>query len=107
MPEVLYNFLLLCKCTNKLGIRGVSYDSINGFYKCDFSYNKIRFYFTDFKTVEEAVYCRKFAEEYFGLDILNKNPVAIEYLNKLDPITINQIHEYVNFTIQAKLNGLI
>lgn len=64
---------------NKIGIRGVSKNPWNS-YKVDFSHNKIRYYFQNWKTIEEAVYCRKFAEEYFGLTMLNRNPLAQQYL---------------------------
>lgn len=64
---------------NKIGIRGICKNPWNS-YKVDFSYNKIRYYFQNWKTIEEAVYCRKFAEEYFGLTMLNRNPLAQQYL---------------------------
>lgn len=64
---------------NKIGIRGVCKNPWNS-YKVDFSHNKIRYYFPNWKTIEEAVYCRKFAEEYFGLTMLNRNPLAQQYL---------------------------
>lgn len=65
---------------NKIGIRGVSQNKKSGLYKCDFSYHGKRFYFKDFKTCEEAVYCRKYAEEFFGLETLSRNPLANQYL---------------------------
>lgn len=64
---------------NKIGIRGISKNPWNS-YKVDFSHNKIRYYFPNWKTIEEAVYCRKFAEEYFNLTMLNRNPLAQQYL---------------------------
>lgn len=65
---------------NKIGIRGVCQNSKNKLFKCDFVYHKQRYYFKDWKTLEEAVYCRKYAEEFFGKDTLNKNPLAQQYL---------------------------
>lgn len=89
------------KINNKIGIRGISYNKANGMYKCDFSYDGTRFYFTDFETLEEAVYCRKYIEEYFNLNILNSNPIANQYLT-LDDKTANDIKEYVYFIINKK-----
>ena len=63
---------------NKIGIRGVSKAGNN--YIVDFSFDKHRFYFKRWNTLEEAVYCRKIAEEIFGLNILNNNPLAKQYL---------------------------
>jgi len=65
---------------SKIGIRGICYHKDWHSYTVDFSFNKNRFYFPHWKTLEEAVYCRKFAEEYFGLNMLNRNPIAQEYL---------------------------
>ena len=65
---------------NKIGIRGITYNPYWHSYVVDFSYNKQRYYFPHWKTIEEAVYCRKFAEECFGLWMLNINPIAQKYL---------------------------
>lgn len=88
---------------NKIGIRGVSYDSRSGLFKVDFSFNKIRFYFIDFETIAEAVCCRNVAENYFGLHITDRNPKAIEYLSSLDHTTIEQITQYAIYEIELKL----
>lgn len=64
---------------NKIGIRGIV-KTPNNTYQVDFSYHKKRIYFPKWKTIEEAVYCRKFVEEYYGLSILDKNPLAHQYL---------------------------
>lgn len=85
---------------NKIGIRGVCQNNKNKLYKCDFSYHKKRFYFKDFKTVEEAVYCRKYAEEYFGIETLSKNPLAKKYLT-LSEEQSSKIKEYVH----SKISG--
>lgn len=63
---------------NRIGIRGVSKCG-KSVYCVDFVFNRIRFYFKHFKTVEEAVLCRRTAEEYFGMDTLKKNPLADKY----------------------------
>ena len=65
---------------NKIGIRGITYNPEWHSYVVDFSHNKQRFYFPHWKTLEEAVYCRKFAEEHFGLWMLNRNPIALKHL---------------------------
>ena len=80
---------------NQIGIRGVSQNKKNGLYKCDFSYHNQRFYFKDWKTCEEAVYCRKIAEDYFGIETLSKNPLAQQYLNKLSEKQKEKIRVYV------------
>lgn len=66
--------------SNKIGIRGITYNPNWHSYVVDFSYNKQRYYFPHWKTLEEAVYCRKFAEEAFGLWMIERNPVAQNYL---------------------------
>ena len=62
----------------------------------DFSFNKNRFYFPHWKTLEEAVYCRKFAEEFFGLNMLNRNPIAQEYLT----LSIQEQQEIKNIVLE-------
>lgn len=80
---------------NKIGIRGVSQVNKTKRYKCDFSYHGHRFYFKDWKTIEEAVYNRKIAEEFFGIKTLSKNPLAAQYLNKLSEKQKQEIANYV------------
>lgn len=77
---------------NKIGIRGIC-KTHSKKYQVDFTYRKQRFYFPYWDTIEEAVYCRKFAEEYFGLQILNNNPLAYKYLtlNKKEQMKIYNI----------------
>lgn len=86
---------------NKIGIRGIC--QITGKFKVDFSNNKIRFYFRDWDTLEEAVYCRKYAEEYFNISILNKNPLAAPLLT-LSAEAANTIKSYVHEVIQKKIS---
>lgn len=68
------------RLSNKIGIRGITYNPNWHSYVVDFSYNKQRYYFPHWKTLEEAVYCRKFAEEAFGLWMIERNPIAQKYL---------------------------
>lgn len=81
---------------NKIGIRGIVYHKNWHSYTVDFSFNKNRYYFPHWKTLEEAVYCRKFCEEYYGLEMLNRNPVAQQLLT-LDE---KRIEEIKNITIE-------
>jgi len=80
---------------NKIGIRGVSQDNRSKKYTCDFSYHKKRFYFKPWNTPEEAVYNRKIIEEYFGIETLNKNPLALQYIEKLTDEQKQLIKNYV------------
>ena len=87
---------------NKIGIRGISQSSSNNWrYQVDFSYRKTRFYFHKWGTIEEAVYCRMYAEEFFGLEILKRNPLALQYLT-LSEEKSQQIKNYVYEVIQNK-----
>ena len=80
---------------SKIGIRGISRISKTKKYKCDFSYHGKRFYFKDWKTVEEAVYNRKIVEDYFGIETLSKNPLAQQYIDKLTEEQKQLIKNYV------------
>ena len=80
---------------NKIGIRGISYSKRDKLYTVDFYYMKKRYYFPRWKTIEEAVYCRKFAEEYFHMNILNNNPLVLQYLT-LDKEKQTEIHNIVD-----------
>lgn len=80
---------------SKIGIRGISQISKTKKYKCDFSYHGKRFYFKDWKTVEEAVYNRKIVEDYFGIETLSKNPLAQQYIDKLTEEQKQLIKNYV------------
>jgi len=64
---------------NKIGIRGIA--QVRNKFQVDFSFNHIRYYFPKWNSLEEAVYCRLFTEEHFGLQILLRNPLATSYLN--------------------------
>ena len=55
---------------------------------------KQRYYFPHWKTIEEAVYCRKFTEEYFHMNILNSNPLVLQYLT-LDEEKQKEIYNIV------------
>lgn len=86
---------------NEIGIRGISYDSNKKLYTCDFYYHGNRYYFKQWKTIQEAVYCRKFAEEYFGQSTLIRNPLAKQYLT-LNDTQAEEIKEYVHQKISRK-----
>lgn len=87
---------------NQLRIRGVSKITKSGLYKCDFSYHKTRYFFRDWKTCAEAVYCRYCAEKYFNLDTLMKNPIALPYLSMLNENQKQEIERYVLNKISRK-----
>lgn len=86
---------------NQIGIRGISRDKRNNTFIVDFTYHKKRFYFRTWKSCTEAVYCRKFAEEYYGIETLNKNPLAQQYLI-LSDIEADKIKQYVHKKISRK-----
>lgn len=69
---------------SKIGIRGISYAKKRNTYVVDFAFNKQRYYFPNWRTLEEAVYCRKFAEEHFGLWTISQNPIAQRLLTLSD-----------------------
>lgn len=79
---------------NKIGIKGISYNKRDKLYIVDFCYMKQRYYFPHWKTIEEAVYCRKFTEEYFHMNILNSNPLVLQYLT-LDEEKQKEIYNIV------------
>lgn len=85
---------------NQIGIRGISPDR-NKTYKVDFAFNKQRYYFKNWNSLEEAVYCRKFAEEFFGLEMLKNNPKAMPYLT-LSKSKQEEIYTYVIEQISRK-----
>lgn len=78
---------------NQIGIRGVS--KSRNKYKVDFYYNNKRYYFKDWKTIEEAVYCRLIAEQLCDLHIAEKNPLIQQYLT-LSLDQQNEIYDYVS-----------
>lgn len=81
---------------NKIGIRGIVFHKEWHSYTVDFSFNKKRFYFPHWKSLQEAVWCRKTCEEYFGLEMLNRNPIAQKYLN----LPKEQIKKVKDITIE-------
>lgn len=80
---------------NQIGIRGVSFSKKNRSYLVDLTYDKKRFYFKEWKTLEEAVWCRYCGEQYFNLNTLKNNPLFKYYdtLSEEQKMTIN------NYTI--------
>lgn len=91
------------KCTNRLGIRGVSIDRVNNLYTVDFAYCSHRFYFKSWKTIEEAVYCRQCAEEHFGVKIIRRNTLARQYVMTLSDDKKLYIKQYVNNIIEESM----
>lgn len=89
------------RCDNKIGIRGVSFSSKEKRYIVDFVYHKVRFYFHHWKDINSAVYCRKYAEEHFGIETLNKNPLAQQYLTLSDD-EAEKIREHVEYIIKYR-----
>ena len=87
---------------NKIGIRGISQDKRNKLYCCDFIHRKQRFYFKPWKMLEEAVYNRKMAEEYFGIETLSRNPLAAKYINELSDYQKEDIRQYTYDKISQK-----
>lgn len=77
-----------------IGIKGISYNKKSKKYAIDFSYNKHRFYFKEFKTIEEAVWCRYCAEKYFNMNMITYNPLFKDY-NILNQNQKNNIQKYV------------
>lgn len=68
---------------NQIGIRGICQTKSHK-YQVDFAFNKKRYRFPYFNTLTEAVYCRKYAEEYFNLSIIEKNPLAQKFFTLSD-----------------------
>lgn len=78
---------------SKIGIRGVSPNG-SGKYTVDFAYNNKRYYFKPWDTLAEAVCCRQAAEDYFGLEMIKRNPKASVIPQLPDP-KANEIKQYV------------
>lgn len=83
------------KVNNKIGIRGISEVKATHGYKCDFIYHGNGFFFKDVKKIEEAVYMRKVAEDYFGMEVLERNPLSKQYIDKLSAEEKQNISQYV------------
>ena len=83
---------------NTIGIRGIVYNKRSKTFKVDFHYHGRRYYTKEWHTIEEAVWCRKCFEDYFGIHALEHNPLANQYytLNDEDKVLI---HEYVTSKI--------
>ena len=64
---------------NTIGVRGISYDKRNGKFTVDFHYHGDRFYVKAWDTPEEAIYCRRCFEDYFGFELVKSNPQADLY----------------------------
>lgn len=78
---------------NQIGIRGVC--KIKHKYKVDFSFKNTRYYFKDWDTIEEAVYCRLYAEQICDLHIAKNNPLVQQYLT-LPEEKAKEIYQYTS-----------
>lgn len=85
---------------NAIGIRGVSYDKRDKLFHVDFYYHGSRYYLKPWKTVEEAVWCRKCLEDCFGITALASNPLFAQY----DTLTEEQ-HENIHKYVLGKILG--
>lgn len=83
------------KCTSKLQIRGVSYDSFHNTYNVDFCFHGNRFFVKPWNNIESAVYCRYCFEKYFNLFIIENNPIALQYIANLTNASKIEIESYV------------
>lgn len=79
---------------NTIGIRGISYNKRNKSYVVDFNYHGNRFYFKQWKTLEEAVYCRYCAEKQFGMNLVESNPLFEQYRLEDESLKL-EIQNYV------------
>lgn len=91
--------ILAIRIDNQIGIRGVSYNNKNKMFCVDFSYHGQRYYFKNWNTIEEAIYCRYCCEQYFNLKMLESNP----NFNFYDLSNINQI-QIKNYVLE-KISG--
>lgn len=86
---------------NEIGIRGVSYNKKGKVYQSDFIYDHKRFFFKNWKTIEEAIWCRYCCEQAFGMTTLINNPLFEQY-NNLSLQEKNKISFYVSEKIKEK-----
>lgn len=70
---------------SQIGIRGIvrHKNKTNETYSVDFAFSKQRFYFPRWQTISEAIWCRKTAENYFGLSMIDRNPLATIHYSEL------------------------
>lgn len=81
---------------NTIGIRGIS--KTGSKYIVDFSYHPNRYYFKHWANLQDAVYCRMFAEQHFDLHMLENNPLATQYLTASEEYK-NEMRNYVESVI--------
>jgi hypothetical protein len=84
---------------NQIGIRGISYDRRGKKYVVDFTYHDKRYYVKPWNTIEEAVWCRRCFEDYFGLELVKNNP-----LSKLYELENNQLKEEIKSYVYSKIS---
>lgn len=80
---------------NKIGIRGIAYSTRDKCFKVDFNYHGVRFYTKHWSSIEEAVWCRKCFEDFFGINALASNPLAEQYYTLPDVKRV-EIEQYVH-----------
>lgn len=80
---------------NSIGIRGVSIDKRYKKYVVDFSYHGKRIYTKPWKTIEEAIYCRKCLEDNFSISTVEINDLSKKY-ELYDENKKIEIQAYVN-----------
>lgn len=80
---------------NKFGIRGLSYNKKSNLYSVDLIINKRRYYFKQFKTLEEAVYLRYLCDTILLKDIKYiDEEIYNSYISKLTEQQMADIKEY-------------
>lgn len=83
------------KCTNKFGVRGISYNKKHNTYVVDFCYKKDRYYLKPFRSLEEAIACR-----YYISSMINEYRYTGEdeiMLNAIDKLSEEQKHDIYNY----------
>lgn len=86
------------KFNSKTKIRGVSYNEKRDIYVVDFSHNKNRIYFKNFKNIEDAVYIRYLCEIYFYKEYryYSNDDFIFSYINNIDNTTKYELDDYFN-----------
>lgn len=83
---------------NEIGIRGITKNG--GVYVVDFQHKPNRYYFKHWTNLQDAIYCRMYAEQYFDLHMLENNPIAAKYLNASAEYRVAMM-EYVESVINT------
>jgi hypothetical protein len=90
------------KFNSKTKIRGVSYNEKRDIYVVDFSHNKNRIYFKNFKNIECAVYIRYLCEVYFYKEYryFSNDEFIFSYINNIDNIIKSELTDYFNSKLE-------